>query len=175
MSTYPLHDHMAKWQYHMFNDKLHPMVYYYPCSSSNVPSKESVVVISNDLNPDAAAVHCFTKATIDHLRQKIPVNRFIEFTNSCAAQYKSKVPFMDIQTSADTLGVAIERNFFGSRHGKNPSDGESAVVKNAATQAVKTQQTIIQNPRDLFEFCKMSSQRGQDLELHPLAEEILVC
>ena len=31
----------------------------------------------------------------------------------------------------------MERHFFGSRHGKGPSDGENAVVKSHATRAVK--------------------------------------
>ncbi|GFR84664.1 Cc8L18.2-like protein [Elysia marginata] len=141
---------------------LHPIVCYYRCQHCSTPATESIVIISDDLVHDAVAVQVFTKAAFDHLQAKIKVSRLIQFTDGCAAQYKSKLPFWHIQNSPSTLGLPIERNFFESRHGKNPSDGESAVVKNAATRAVKSRQAIIQTATDLYQFGLKNLEVGQE-------------
>ena len=41
---------------------------------------------------------------------------------------------------------------FGSRHGKGPSDGERAVIKNHASTAVKAGRAIIKNAKDLYDY-----------------------
>ena len=43
---------------------------------------------------------------------------------------------MDISCSIDDHGVAVERSFFGSAHGKGPCDGVGATTKSALRQAV---------------------------------------
>ena len=53
---------------------------------------------------------------------------------------------------AFTLVCPLSVIFFGSRHGKKPSDGEAAVIKSAATRAVKCRRVLIQTPLDFFNF-----------------------
>ena len=75
-------------------------------------------------------------------------------SNGCASQYESKGPFADLAHFWQDLGVSAERHYFGSRHGKGASDGESAVVKSAATRAIKASQAVISTPDEMFAFCK---------------------
>lgn len=44
--------------------------------------------------------------------------------------------FADISCALSDFGCTFERNFFGSHHGKGPSDGESAVINSGASRAV---------------------------------------
>ena len=150
----------AYWNYNQAT--IHPIVCYYLCPKCCGHVTESIIIISDDLNHDSAAVNVFTKAAYEYLQTKLEIIFFLQFTDGCSAQYKSKAPFRDIQLSEQIIGVPIERAYFGSRHGKNPSDGESAVVKNAVTRAVKNRQTIIQTARDLYSYGETFLEKGQD-------------
>lgn len=48
----------------------------------------------------------------------------------------------------------VERHFYGSRHGKGPSDGAGAVVKSGARRAVMGMNVVINNAEDLYNFGK---------------------
>ena len=81
---------------------------------------ESLVFISDDK---------FTEVAINHLRNiHLRLENSVQWTDGCASQYKSKGPFANISCALEDFGCTFEHNFFGSRHGKGPSDGESAVV-----------------------------------------------
>ena len=77
------------------------------------------------------------------------------------SQYKSKGPFADISASQHDMGVPVERNYFGSRHGKGPCDREAAVVKNHVASAVKCRDVIISNACDFYEYLQKSSLNKQ--------------
>ncbi|GFR64691.1 hypothetical protein ElyMa_003638800 [Elysia marginata] len=151
----------AHWNY--LQATLHPIVLNYKCSCS-ATTTEAVIVVSDDLKHDHVAVQCFTEAALKYISDATDsqFHRFIQFTDGCAAQYKSKQPFLDIQRCKSLFGVSTERHFFGSRHGKNPSDGEAAVVKSAAMRAIKCRREIIQNAADLFSFGERKLTKGQN-------------
>lgn len=49
------------------------------------------------------------------------------------------------------MASQVERNYFGSRHGKNACDGKSAMIKCTVTQA---RRVTIQTALNFFAFCK---------------------
>ena len=127
--------------------------------------------ISDDLKHDHHAVHVFALKTAEHLQytRKLNIDKYIQFTDGATSQYKSKGPFLDISYSKEDFRCELDRNFFGSRHGKGPSDGESAVVKRQAANAIKTGQAVIDNARAMYEFCVKSltkSAEGSCAETH---------
>ena len=129
----------AHWSYNQVT--VHPLVCYYKCPNPQCEEQttESVVIISSDLIHDADAVKKYRAETLAYLTKKgVKVDRVIEFTDGAASQYKSRKPFLHISQSA----VPTERCFFGSRHGKGPADGVSAVVKSAVTRAAKAGKII---------------------------------
>ena len=77
----------------------------------------------------------------------------IEFSDGCGVQYKSKVPFCDISFSEEDFGLRRERNFFGSGHGKGPSDGVSGVVKTAVRRAVNSREATVATAENMYDFC----------------------
>ena len=54
----------------------------------------------------------------------------------------------------DDYAFPLEQCFFGSRHGKGPSDGESAVVKRKVSPAVTNNQVVLNTTGDLGNGCK---------------------
>ncbi|CAC5398487.1 Fibropellin-3 [Mytilus coruscus] len=53
------------------------------------------------------------------IQQKIKIDHAFIISDGCAAQYKSRVPIMDVSCSSEDFGFTVERCFYGSRHGKN--------------------------------------------------------
>jgi hypothetical protein len=142
---------------------VHPTVCYYSCQDCNEPVTESLIFISDDRLHDHHAVRAFTNEAIRHLQEvrHLQLGHIIQFTDGCSAQYKSKGPFLDISNGCRDFGCLFERNFFGSRHGKGPSDGESAVVKSSATRAIKAGTAVISSSEELFAYCVGSSLNKQ--------------
>ena len=136
---------------------VHPSVTYYPCQNAcGKVMTESLVFISSDLKHDFHAVHHFTGKALSHLRdvRGLVIDRVLQWTDGCASQYKSKGPFADIAHAPSQHQAAMERSFFGSRHGKGPSDGESAVVKGKASKAIKADSAVISTAKEMYEYCQ---------------------
>ncbi|XP_070193526.1 uncharacterized protein [Littorina saxatilis] len=71
-------------------------------------------------------------------------SKVIMWSDGCAAQYKSKLPFYFAAQSS------LEWVFFGSRHGKSACDGCGGVVKTLCDEDVRNG-AIIQNAQQMFD------------------------
>lgn len=80
-----------------------------------------------------------------------PIDKIIEFTDGCAAQYKGKNVFYDISVQKSQT---LQRNFFETSHGKSVCDGLGAVIKRSCYQEVVSEKRIIKDAKDLFDFGK---------------------
>lgn len=131
---------------------LHPVVVCYKSNGTTI--RDSVALVSNDLNHDAAAVHSFVTTLLGHLRYAAPqVTRLYMWSDGCAAQYKSRQPFANLAQLYGQSTIKIEWNYFGSRHGKGPSDGESGVIKSKVSRLVLSGQEMVDNAQEFFEVC----------------------
>nr|XP_054762358.1 uncharacterized protein LOC129268919 [Lytechinus pictus] len=131
---------------------IHPIVCTYRCKCHNEPVSHSMVYISDDKKHDYHSVHKFSEHCVNHLRNAhgVDIKQVIRFSDGCAAQYKSRGAFLDIAQAE----LPTEHHFFGARHGKGPSDGESAVVKQKASMAVRTSTARIPDALSLYKFAK---------------------
>lgn len=146
----------AHW-YHT-NATVHPIVCFYNCPNCNKVMEESIVLISSEKLHDYHAVHAFMSTAVNHSKVKIPtISKIVRFSDGCGAQYKSKGPFLDVLLAEQEYGILVEHNFYGSRHGKVPSDGEIAVVQRQASHAVLRGSTVINNARDFFDCCNTNA------------------
>jgi hypothetical protein len=144
----------AHWQYEQVT--VHPVVTYYRCPELGCEEvvTESIVCLSDDTKHDADAVHAFNTTINEHLSKKIEnIQHQVQFSDGCSAQYKSRCPFMDVSCGADDYGFTVERNFFGSRHGKGPCDGLGAVTKQATRRAIERKEATVQNAKDMYDLC----------------------
>ncbi|XP_048028545.1 uncharacterized protein si:ch211-86h15.1 isoform X2 [Megalobrama amblycephala] len=151
------HDEMQKCTQQI---TIHPIVCYYKCPTEGHDHtvQEALVFVSDDLNHDANAVHHFETLAIKHLKEKrgLKLEHVVEFTDGCGAQYKSKVSFADISNSKASHGLSVERCYFGSRHGKGPSNGVSGVVKSSVRHAVLLRRITINNAEEMYNFCNLN-------------------
>ena len=154
----------AHWNYNQVT--VHPVVNYYSCHGCTELVTHSVVVISDDLKHDAFAVDSFIRKVHSFFYEKnLKFKRSIEWSDGCAAQYKSKLPFYLLQRRGSN-GLPVSRHYFGSRHGKNPSDGESAVVKSAVCRAVQCRRAVVRGAEDFFKFVSANLKKGGEMCSH---------
>ncbi|XP_070564656.1 trichohyalin-like [Ptychodera flava] len=132
---------------------IHPVIAYYKEKGKEV--REAIIFVSDDLNHDSHAVHVFTGIVNTHMkdRRNLDLQKMIIFSDGCAAQYKSCTPFADMSFAKEDMNCTLERNFFGSRHGKGWCDGEGGVVKAAITRAVKNEVFIHSDAKSVYDFC----------------------
>jgi hypothetical protein len=140
----------AHWCYNQVT--IHPIVTFYRCLTCQNVVQEAIIYVSADLVHDAHAVRHFVADATNFLltERKLELEHIVQFSDGCAVQYKSKRPFHDVSQSK----ITTDRNFYGARHGKGPSDGLSAVAKQACTRAVKSGEVVIQDARDMYCYLK---------------------
>ena len=56
----------------------------------------------------------------------------------------------------------MQHEYFGSRLGKGPSDGESAVVKRMASMAEGSHQASISNAQEMYQYCQQNVTKKDD-------------
>lgn len=115
----------------------------------------AIDIISDDRKHDSFASTLFIEEAIKLLLIKLPHIKFVHiFSDGCAGQYKGKTAFFHLSRLRSLLGSPLEVmwSFFGSRHGKGPSDGESAVIKSAVTRAVMAGASIADS-REFHQYC----------------------
>jgi len=99
-----------------------------------------MVFLSDDNTHDYHAVDHFFKKSVEHLKEKgISFSKLIVFSDGCASQYKGKGSFADLSLS----NMLIERNFFGSDHGKSECDGEVGCINRAVDMAILGRKTVV--------------------------------
>ena len=76
-------------------------------------------------------------------------SRFVIFSDNCASQYKSKLPFHHLSKLSNQF--SIERCFFGERHGKSECDSCGGMVKAFLTRAALSN-TALQNADEIVQF-----------------------
>ncbi|XP_033630608.1 uncharacterized protein LOC117292604 [Asterias rubens] len=133
---------------------VHPVVTYYSCPKCLKSVRESIIIISDDLNHDYHLVNTFHRKVTNHLTatRGLMITKFYRFSDGCSCQYKSKGPISDISYGREDFGHTIHHNYSGTRHGKGASDGESGVVKRKAAEAVKAGTAIISTPKQLYDY-----------------------
>ena len=113
--------------------------------------KEHIFVISDDPVQDYDSVHhaqlLVGKYLTDDL--KLNVTKLHEFTDGCAAQYKSRHCIGDLSCSLADFGFTIQRNFFETSHAKGKQDAAGSHVKQQASLAVVRGTATITNAKDL--------------------------
>ncbi|CAC5407804.1 unnamed protein product [Mytilus coruscus] len=130
----------------------------YDCVDSSEDFPEIITkqffVLSPDLVHDQYFVHQVRNYIVEYL-QSIPysVETMHEFTDGCAAQYKSRHCFGDISQTSDDFGYQhFTRNFFETSHAKGPQDAAGRIIKRQADCAILRGQTQIRTAKDLYEY-----------------------
>ena len=110
-------DEVQSAHYNYEQATLFCVVAYYKCHVCEEDVEESFVGITSDLTHDAHSVHAMKLAFSQHLKSKgLTFEHSVAFSDGCAAQFKSKLPFYYLMNSKKDLGYTSQRCFFGTRH-----------------------------------------------------------
>lgn len=143
----------AHWSHNTVT--IHPIVCTYHCPKCDELMDESLIFITADVKHDYNAVNTFMCTSVEYLQNKLTdVQQIVRFSDGAACQYKSKGPFTDVAMADTVYKVPTSFHYYGSCHGKGPSDGESAVVKRSASQAALARNVVMNTAEDLFLHCK---------------------
>ena len=113
--------------------------------------KEHIFVISDDPVQDNDSVHHAQLLVCRYLKDdlKLNITKLHEFTDGCAAQYKSRHCIGDLPCSLADFGFTIQRNYFETSHAKGEQDAAGSHVKQKASLAVVLGTARITNAKDL--------------------------
>ena len=130
---------------------VHVQVLMYKTSESDTIKRLTITHVSEDLKHDTPMVHYMTLDTIAILSKRHPNEvwkKIYVWSDGCGSQYKSKSSFYFL----DQYPVPIERNFYGSEHGKNMCDAFTGKISTQYSNAVKSDDKFISNASEMKEF-----------------------
>ena len=114
--------------------------------------KEHVFVISDDPFQDYESVHKAQELIHTYLKNDVGYQQVHEFTDGCAAQYKSRHCVGDMSCSLSDFGFTTQRNYFETSHAKGKQDAAGSHIKQKVSQAVPRQTATITNAKSMYEF-----------------------
>ena len=115
--------------------------------------KEHLFVISDDDVKDYHSVYKAQELIVGYLENQlqIKINKLCEFTDGCAAQYKSR-HCSDLSCYLADYGYLVQRIFFKTSHAKGEQDADGPNVKQKVSQAVLRKTVVIRNAKDMKDY-----------------------
>ena len=131
------------------------LVRHAPNSTDDAPVllKESLVMISDDIKQDSAAVYAFTNQLLIHISNNpgpLPIKVLHRFTDNCATQYKCKHSFGHLHLYPRIHNVNVVYHYTESGHGKGPSDGIGATVKQHLSRMIIADEVVLHTAYDVY-------------------------
>ena len=94
---------------------------------------------------------CGNNKTFKYLVEMgVPLELVIQFCDNCAAQYKSRRPFVEISRCP----LDLIRAYFGEKHGKSHADGLFGKLKAWMSHKIKARHFVVKSAYDFFKFCR---------------------
>ena len=139
--------------WHSTQTAIHTIINYLLCEQMGCSEVVTIVVcqISDDLQHDSFFTRAAHEQTFKYLADiGVQMNTVIQFSDNCAAQYKSRRPFADLARNP----LNITRVYFGERHGKSQCDGFFGRLKAWMTYNIIARNVEVNSASDFFRFCK---------------------
>ena len=132
---------------------IHATINFYKCLTEgcNEITTLALVHILADLHHDSFLSHAAINMSFKYLVQiGVPLDLVIQFCDNCAAQYKSRRPFVEIARSA----VNLIHVYFGEKHGKSHANALFGRLKSWMSYKIKSRHFIITSAYDFYTFCR---------------------
>ena len=116
--------------------------------------KEHVFVISDDVIQDNGSVHKVQELLNNYITNDLgqQVTIMHEFTDGCAAQYKSRLCLGDLSCCIADFGYKMQHNFFETSHANGEQDAAGSHVKQKVSQAVLRRTAAIKSAKDMHTY-----------------------
>ena len=141
---------------------VHPTVIYYKIDETAGPKRLVITHISDIHSHSAQLVFYMTNDCIRILSEMFPevtMKKVYAWSDGCASQYKGKTSFYYL----DKCEIFIERNFFGSEHGKGESDAETGTISRKHLNAVRSNKAVILNAYDFHKFLSDNNDKKEKI------------
>ena len=152
---------------------MHPTVIYFKDLQGN--SNRIVITHMSDITlHDAHIVHYITKDCIEYIREHFPDiewHKVIMWSDGCCSQYKGKKTFFYLNKLQNIFPeLKIQRNYFGSEHGKGESDAETGIFSRQIKDAVKSEKTVLSNASQMCEFLRENNKGNRIFRIFTAAD-----
>ena len=147
---------------------VHPTVIYFRDKDGKL-HRLVITHLSDITKHDAHIVFYMTKDCIEYMTKTfsdIKWQTFYIWSDGCTSQYKGRTSFYYL----DKFQVDVQRNFFGSEHGKGESDGETGKISRQLSDAVKSQNAVLHNASDMCNFL-IDNNKDKDVRIFALVIE----
>ena len=125
-------------------------------SSEEEPNtiKEHIFVISDDPIQDHDSVHKVQELIHGYFQNDLgyQVEKLHEFTDGCAALYKSRHCVGDLSCSLMDFGYHTQRSYFETSHAKGEQDAAGSHMKQRVSQAVLQRKARITHAESMYKY-----------------------
>ena len=135
----------------------------------NQDCKESIVIISDDLNHTKNTVYTSMSFLYNHLTTKYPTIETINtFSDGAASQFKQQYLFSNLYIWEQNTQTNIIWNFFATLHGKGAVDCLGGTVKHSGWRSVKVGGNA---PLDKMSYSEIAHQRNPNINIFFILSE----
>ena len=116
--------------------------------------KVHIFVISDDPIQDHDSVHKVQELIHGYFQNDLgyQVEKLHEFTDGCAAQYKSRHCVGDLSCSLMDFGYHTQRSYFETSHAKGEQDAAGSHMKQRVSQAVLQRKARITHAESMYKY-----------------------
>ena len=132
-------------------------------------TKESLVIVSDELQHTKVSVHAFMASIISTLKNKYATITEIDiFSDGASSQFKQRYLFSNLHTWEQQFGLSLRWHFFATSHGKGVVDGLGGTVKRSVWRYVRSGQGQASTP---LSFHNVAVQRNPNINVMFMAKE----
>ena len=127
-----------------------------------VTMKESLIILTDNLNHNTHAVYVFTNQLLKHIRNNpgpCDMKVLRRWTDNCAVQYKCVKAFHQIRELERENDIKIVYHYTEASHGKSQFDGLGGAIKKRLDRAILSGQVV--NTKHIYCVIAKSFKQGQ--------------
>lgn len=115
-------------------------------------TRESIVIISDELQHTKLGVHAFMSHIFAKLQEKHPSIKHIDvYSDGASSQFKQRFLFSNLFGWQQQFGIKLQWHFFATSHGKGVVDGIGGTVKRSVWRYVRSGKVQASTPKAFFD------------------------
>ena len=119
----------------------------------NTEERESIVIVSDDLEHTKLAIYTFMSTIFSILREKYPdFDQINIFSDGPSSQFKQRFLFSNLHLWEEMFNCEMRWNFFATSHGKGIIDGLGGTVKRSVWRYVRSGKGFATTPQMFYEL-----------------------
>ena len=131
--------------------------------------RESIVLISDDLQHTKLSVNAYMSKVFTILKQKHPlIEEMHVLSDGASSQFKQRFLFSNLYRWEKDFDIKLQWHFFATSHGKGVVDGLGGTVKRSVWRYVRSGKACASNP---MEFYHVAKERNPEIQIEFVSQE----